>query len=546
MTSLRRTLTLLAVIGGALLSTSATVLAAAPEQPVTEGVTAITGTTATFNGELNPGVSSEGLGYYFLYKTSEPCDGEGRSVAINQSEPQAEGNHKKVSVAVTGLEGSSDYVVCLVAYSLHGEGITPGTSVNFTTMAERPVVIGENPTSITPFAATLQAELNPENQSTSECVFEYGETSAYGQFGKCLPNSISGPQVQTVSLPITGLEPGKTYHYRVTARNATGAVEGEDKTFETEVAKPPSVGSEGAVHITSDGAELEAKVNPNFQTTEYHFEYATKATEQILEGVVATMSGSPPAPPLTGGEEQLAGPVDLTGQLTPGTTYFYRVVATNGTGRTEGPVESFETLAALPTISTGQAEAVTGTTALLSGSIDPRGGPTSYHIVYLTQAAYEAAVATNPGNPFVLGKATAGATVPASNAPSAVTLVAEELAPATAYEFAFVATNSAGTTVGPPAVFTTAVASPSAPESPATSGGPESAEQPYAPIASPFPTVTLPTVIPYQSVAQLLTKEPKSKAALPKLAKCAKGRKRSRGECIRDGSRKVRKSKMKK
>ena len=62
--------------------------------------------------------------------------------------------------------------------------------------------------------------------------------------------------------------------------------------------------------------------------------------------------------------------------LTPGTTYYYRIVATNSQGTVQGEIRSFTTQAGPPSATTGSATA-TGSSATINGTANPNHGSTS-------------------------------------------------------------------------------------------------------------------------------------------------------------------------
>jgi hypothetical protein len=79
--------------------------------------------------------------------------------------------------------------------------------------------------------ATVEGTINPEGRATSYLV-EYGPTAGYG--------SVSSVAVlpadhvdHRVSMRLTGLAPGTTYHFRFSAVNAVGATAGGDRTVST-------------------------------------------------------------------------------------------------------------------------------------------------------------------------------------------------------------------------------------------------------------------------------------------------------------------------
>jgi streptogramin lyase len=99
------------------------------------------------------------------------------------------------------------------------------------------------------------------------------------------------------------------------------------------ISLPPFVRDVDADQLTTSSARLRAKVRPNAQETDYHFEYGTK---DILDKSTPLVSAGN-APHL----DYVAATVE---GLQTNSEYFYRVVATNDSGTTVGPLRSFTTL----------------------------------------------------------------------------------------------------------------------------------------------------------------------------------------------------------
>ncbi len=475
---------LLSALIGTLVFSAAPALAAAPETPTTEAATAVTGTTAIFHGELNPNASGT-AGYFFVYGANPNCEGP-----TTEQAAEVTGEGIKVSSPVSGLEGNTAYSYCIVATHFEEETGTTETAfglpVPFTTEAIKPTTEGGEVSAVTPFSASVNTFVNPQNQTTS-CVFEYGETSSFGSSVACEPSSLEGTETQFVAGAISELTPATLYHYRVVVTNATGATQGTEGEFTTLTLEAPIVDSETSLEVTSSGAKLEAQVNPNYQETTYAFEYATN---EALTGATSV----PGEGPLPAGFGDQPASVTISG-LQPRTTYYYRVAATNGTGTTNGPlpVKSFTTLA-VPVVTTSAAQEPTRTTAEISGTVNPGGIPTSYYVIYVSQEDYEKAIAHSE-EPYASGRFTPEVSVGSDFATHAVGPVQlRELTPGVAYRFAVVATNSLGTTTGPELTFTT-----SAPTPPnAVTGDPTGVTQVSATLTGSVDTRGLQTILSFE------------------------------------------------
>ncbi len=91
-------------------------------------------------------------------------------------------------------------------------------------------------------SATLNATVNPEGGTVSNCHFEYGTLESYGSNVPCSPSPGTGDSPVAVTASITGLTPGTKYHFRVVATNEVGTSEGADTTLTTATPGLPEVG----------------------------------------------------------------------------------------------------------------------------------------------------------------------------------------------------------------------------------------------------------------------------------------------------------------
>ena len=108
------------------------------------------------------------------------------------------------------------------------------------------------------------------------------------------------------------------------------------------MAGPPVVGSESATNVTDTSATLNATVIPFGFDTTCQFQYVEDAAFQASGYNTAMSVACMPADLGSSFTDQNAS-ASVTG-LTPGTTYHFRVVATNSDGTTNGADQTFQTL----------------------------------------------------------------------------------------------------------------------------------------------------------------------------------------------------------
>jgi hypothetical protein len=150
----------------------------------------------------------------------------------------------------------------------------------------------------------------------------------------------------------------------------------------TLAAGAPGATTGDASGLTDTQALLAGTVNPQGELTSYAFQYGTTTAYGQQSGLGSAGSGTADAPVTA----------DLAG-LTAGTTYHYRVIATNATGTTVGADRTFTTTGTAPppptapSATTGSATA-DGGSATLTGSVNPNGVGTSYYFEFGTTANY--------------------------------------------------------------------------------------------------------------------------------------------------------------
>lgn len=120
---------------------------------------------------------------------------------------------------------------------------------------------------ITSNTATLNSTVNPHGATTT-AHFEYGITNTYGHTASVTLSPADGTTAQTVSATISGLKPGQTYHYRLTASNGGGTGVGDDMTLVTS-RPPPGPGGLEAPRIRLVGGNVELTVEQSVAGRRY-------------------------------------------------------------------------------------------------------------------------------------------------------------------------------------------------------------------------------------------------------------------------------------
>jgi hypothetical protein len=109
--------------------------------------------------------------------------------------------------------------------------IGPATDIGAYEAIEAPSVSAVSTSGVGQSTLTVLASVNPNFGDTSVHV-DYGTTTAYGSSTVPIDLGTSLAAVP-VSIPLSGLTPGVTYHLRVSATNATGTTNSSDLTVST-------------------------------------------------------------------------------------------------------------------------------------------------------------------------------------------------------------------------------------------------------------------------------------------------------------------------
>ena len=155
-----------------------------------------------------------------------------------------------------------------------------------------------------------------------------GEIEAFGTGATMLPQD----EPNHVTSDATGLRPGTAYHYRLVATNNRGTTLGPDRTHTTPADARPLAATGTATRIASTSARLEGRINALGQKTQFWFEYGTDARY-----------GSKTNPAYGGLQITPRSSYATIEGLRAGTTYHYRIVASNSIGTTQGADATFTT-----------------------------------------------------------------------------------------------------------------------------------------------------------------------------------------------------------
>jgi hypothetical protein len=143
-------------------------------------------------------------------------------------------------------------------------------------------------------------------------------------------------------------------------------------------ASSPAVVTGSATSIKQTSAVLNGTVNPNGSSSTYYFQW----------GLTTGYGVNGPAHSAGSGVKPVAVH-ETAGTLIPGTTYHYRLVATNQGGTTVGSDRTFTTAGHPPPgVATGPANSVNANGATLTGAIDPVGAATTWWFEWGSTTAY--------------------------------------------------------------------------------------------------------------------------------------------------------------
>ena len=180
-------------------------------------------------------------------------------------------------------------------------------------------------------------------------------------------------------------------------------------------ASSPTVATGTHTHVTDTSAALHGTINPNGSATTYYFQWGLTTAYGLQSDAHSAGHGAQPVSVST-----------TASDLIPGTTYHYRLLATNGAGTTVGADHAFTTTGnPPPNVATGPASQIAKNAATLTAVISPNKQATSYYFQYGTSTAY--------------GSQTSPATIPAGTTQVTVAQAIQGLEARTIFHFRIVA-----------------------------------------------------------------------------------------------------------
>lgn len=309
------------------LAMSSLVQAAAPTV-TTNAATAISATSATLNGTVNPSNRSTTVRFNYGLTTAY-----GTTVTASPSPLAANSGSAPVTAGVSGLACNATYHFRVVG--VNSFGTTNGGDLTFTTAPCVPSVTTSAATSLLATTATLNG-LVSSNGASSAVTFDYGLTTGYGSSVTAASSPLgANANNSAVTALVTGLTCNTTYHFRAKGVNTVGTTNGADLTFTTAPCLPMVVTTAATGVAVPGVATLNGTVSANGGSTAVTFEYGLTASYGT--SVAAATSPLPAASPAN-----TAVSAALTG-LTCGVTYHYRVNGTNSAGTANGNDLTFVT-----------------------------------------------------------------------------------------------------------------------------------------------------------------------------------------------------------
>jgi uncharacterized protein (TIGR02145 family) len=297
-----------------------------PTAPVisTNNVTQISTVSAVSGGIITNDGGAAIISKGICWNTSD-------NPTVNNNKTTESGESLSFTSNLTQLQPNTSYYVR--AYAVNSAGTSYGNSVSFKTGGDKPSPVSQNATNIQQTTATLNGTVNP-NSITTTVTFEYGVTTSYGSTATAQQSPLSGDAEMIVSVNLTGLKSGTTYHFRIKAENSLGIIYSPDITFTTSGSVPTIVTSEVSqithIHAFCGGTIIS---DGGIATTSRGVCWSTSPNPTISDNKTSDLFGLSPG----------YFPSFISG-LNANTIYYLRAYGTNSSGTGYGQQVQFVTL----------------------------------------------------------------------------------------------------------------------------------------------------------------------------------------------------------
>jgi Pro-kumamolisin, activation domain/S-layer homology domain len=380
-------------------------------QPVTTGAASnITSSSANLSGTVNP--NGKNTQYWFLYSESPILRFATRTSTLNAGSGTV---GVAVNAQLTGLSPGTYY------YQLQasgGGGAFNGSILSFVVPGP-PVAVTLYSSGLPNGGAGLSGQLNP-NDGDTQYWFAYGTSPNLSGAAKTAITGVGQLpyNTQVDAMILSGLTPGTMYYFQLQASNSLGTSGGKILSFVENL--PIAVTSPATYSI---GAwTMKGSLTPNGLDTQWWFLYGTSPT---LSGAFQTYS-----------QDGGSGGINPLGLALPGlmnnTTYYYQLVASNAAATVRGSILSFTTAngPTQPSVTLDPVTQFTGTTATLTGTINPNSVDTTY--------AFYCSLGSTLYNAILVGSGDVGS----GTTPVPVSAVATGLTPGMTFYYQLQAVNT--------------------------------------------------------------------------------------------------------
>jgi len=220
-----------------------------------------------------------------------------------------------------------------------------------------PATVAMDPISgITSDSASASGTVNPQGTDTGWHFEISTDESSWSPLASD-QDAGSGTSDVPAAQSLSGLLPNQTYYVRLVATRPFNApVISSDVQFTTD-ALAPTVDSDRAEDITPSHVVLRGFINPHHAATTYYFEYGTTTSYGTSEPAAQDADA--------GSGNNTIDVFRRINGLQPGTTYHYRLVATNVAGTTMGEDKTFTMKAPFAATACPNAEFRVGASAAL-------------------------------------------------------------------------------------------------------------------------------------------------------------------------------------